>query len=388
MAVLTYGNGPTRPLFYPDRARMALDWKSNRYLGGPSQITRAGSALMLGPDGYQSFAAGELARIDGIGAQVAPARVNLLPWSNDLTQIAGWAGTAVTRTANAGIGPDGTQTASRLEATSSDSNIAGVFPVTVGTTYALSVWLRSLSGPTIVNIYYNGGGLLIPKACALTAEWQRFELQGTPTTTATTSRLQIGGTSTLSTGKIIEVWGAQAEAGSYASPPIITSGAAVSRPGDILSASVPDGGRAFVFEWEHFGGSGYLLNWRGDAASTGRYTLEVSSSSSLQLLATYGGSVQGSMSIPTGGVPSGIVYGVLSPGIIRAAMVGRSEPDGLSINASPVNLNLIGFGGAGDFTSSNTFIHAHRFTERPVTDFATPADAFAWAKSIAQGWAS
>jgi len=32
-------------------------------------------------------------------------------------------------------------------------------------------------------------------------------------------------------------------------------------------------------------------------------------------------------------------------------------------------------------------LNARRFAEAPVANFGSPADAYAWAKAIAEGWA-
>lgn len=98
-------------------------------------------------------------------------------------------------------------------------------PLTAGTTYTLSAWLRGDSisgdvsfafvGETNYEIFSHTLNSSHAQG-AVTSEWKRFELQFTPTGSQTSSRFQVY-FGTQANGDIISVWGAQLEEGKFAS---------------------------------------------------------------------------------------------------------------------------------------------------------------------------
>lgn len=392
------------PVWTPEGARLTIDFAANKAWTRNNAVsdsvdavdlTRAGSVLMLGPDGYQSFPANTLARIDGIGGQVAPARVNKCTnWNAnpvDLTRVT----TSGDAAAVLSIVDD---TAALVVAGLANiCNSGKVYKLdnSAGATAAFA-YVEGLTGNTnahTVSLFVRGQGSSgfglggpggdAAQAALTTNYVRRVHTSAAPLVSGRTY------VSVLA-GSIVYFILNQLEEGSYASPPIITSGAAVSRPGDILSASVPDGGRAFVFEFDllepvAIENSRYLVAWSaggGDQnylfkSNTGSLTLGTTLSSG-----GYQGGAVGAGSVSLG---RNIVYGVASHGYQRIGKIGGT--DGSAVTALPnAPRSQVSFGNNGANTSNNSFIHPKLFTERPVTDFATPEEAFAWAKSIAQGW--
>jgi hypothetical protein len=400
------------PVWAPEGARLTIDFAANKAWTRNNPVTdsvdavdltRAGSVLMLGPDGYEEFAAGELARIDGIGAQVAPARVNKCTNYNanpvDLTGVSLTSSpaeatltlvddtAALVASGFGGLISSGLQNGkvykldNSLGAGTAQAQISGV----VGdlNPHTITAYARGSGGRarTRLSTVTDGSAYTV-----LTDTYQRLRVTLTPTATTETARIQ------AEPGVTVYFILNQLEEGSYASPPIITSGAAVSRPGDILSDSVPDGGRAFVFEFDLLepvvGVTGRrLLQW-SNGTNAEYWSAAMAPSGAINLAyATGNVYIGGTTGGPITVLGRNVLYGVCDDGFMKVGRVSGTESQTATGLGKPSLTSTLTVGCRPDSTNNNSFIHAHRFTERPLTDFATPADAFAWAKSIAQGWA-
>lgn len=126
--------------------------------------------------------------------------------------------------------PDGTLTGHRYTCLLSDASLSQVFTPSAAVNHTNSIWLRVPSGTWNLDIYLirTASGVITSKTAALTTAWQRFDLTGSLPDTST-HQFQIGGGTTWANGVAVEVWGAQFEAGAFASDYIPTTTAAVTR---------------------------------------------------------------------------------------------------------------------------------------------------------------
>lgn len=164
-----------------------------------------------------------------------PTRTNYCLNSNDASQ---WStltsnGT-ITRSANYATAPDGSQTATRLQASVTGSGYALLFPSTnsISGNYSLSVYVKSNTGSNQSVAFYGRNTAL--SNYTITNEWQRLELSGSQTGGENQYFLLGINTSvgTFDNPIDILVWGGQLEAGTYSTSLIPTTASAVTRTVD------------------------------------------------------------------------------------------------------------------------------------------------------------
>lgn len=176
-------------------------------------FTRASSATFTGSNGL---------------IQTTPQSKNLLLWTEAFdnaawTKGSGGAGSVPVVTANAGIAPDGSTTADRVQfncvgSTVSDRSLLSNAATVLNTTaYAGSVYVKAFSASEVgkqlrVVVENVSTGQII----TLTDAWQRVTLTGTSIATTATLLLETRGTLTANTTADVLVWGAQLEVGSTA----------------------------------------------------------------------------------------------------------------------------------------------------------------------------
>jgi len=134
-----------------------------------------------------------------------PTSTNLIPYSEDFTQ---WSKEAsVTLTSNYGISPDGTQNSTRMQMNADDS-----LYISTSSGLTASFYVKGTLGETIR--LSNGSAI----THTLTGNWDRVE---TYDSSSASSLISIN-TYSGATARDIEIWGAQAEALSYATSYIPT----------------------------------------------------------------------------------------------------------------------------------------------------------------------
>lgn len=161
---------------------------------------------------------------DGTGSLLLePQSTNLLPYSEDFSQ---WNANGDTVIESGYLAPDGSNTAYKVTGSTANLNYTSIS----NTTQTRTIWARTVSGTGQAHLcswYGNTNNLF-----TITEQWQRFEVNGTTSSTGATSFYAVDFRGSTDLTEVI-IWGAQLEDLSYATSYIPTSGTIVPRNQDI-----------------------------------------------------------------------------------------------------------------------------------------------------------
>lgn len=156
------------------------------------------------------------------GLLIEEARTNSLLRSQEIDN-ASWTKTSITVAANSVADPAGTVRADTLTASGANGTAKGSV-TTTAISWTFSVWLKRLTGTGNIDITMAGS---VYATVAITSAWARYEVTQTGVAGTSTPGIRI-----VTNGNAVYAWGAQAEAGAFASTFIPTTSAAVTRAVD------------------------------------------------------------------------------------------------------------------------------------------------------------
>jgi len=237
---------------------------------------------------------GDMPRLDYSGGATCPslllepARTNLVTYS-EYFEHSSWAAGATTAdiSKSPNLSPEGVANCYYVENVSG-SQLGFFTTITSGASYTGSFWVRKVSGTGVVTmIDVNNSGTDFNVG----TEWTRVSV--TATSTSTTGRCYIRA---KSIGDIIEVYGAQLEAGSYPTSYVPTYGSATARAADSCSKTgissligQTEGTLFLDYETENAEDNGRLIAI-GDGSTNNRILLRNQGSGTLLYVAAGGSS--------------------------------------------------------------------------------------------------
>lgn len=381
--------------------------------------TRNGTATYVQSDGTVATQSALLARTDHWisgqrGRLFEPSRTNLALYSEDFSDGT-WVKTRATVTANAVAAPDGNTTADYIVEDSSTNThevrqsvtIAAntVHTVTlfvaagVGSTRALRIQFTEGTSTDGVRLLFNphtgaitasevfGAGSNLATSVEAFGSFYRVRLTGKINASATSARVVLflqSNTSAFSASYAgdgvsgVYVWGAQIEAGEFATTFIPTSTVAVTRLADRASCSLSDigfdaaGGSIFIEGRAYYnaaGSGGPRIFQIGDGTDNNRIILSVSEASSLLALNVIAGGV--AQAFETIAYTSGAYFkaGIRIEGDNMVLSLGGSDTGADTSCTIPSGLSSIYW--ASDQTGANNGAAVF------ITKFATYAKEFA-----------
>jgi hypothetical protein len=216
------------------------------------------------------------------GLLIEELRQNIQLQSEDFATT--WSTTTFNVSTNSTTAPDGNATADTLTASASPGNIVYLQPVGNGTTYTFSLFVKKLTSDTVqINFSNVAAGPVFTfstESFSTVASWTTsfqkldngwYRITATRVSNTTFAGMQIR---VANSGEAIYAWGAQVEAGAFATSYIPTVASTVTRNADVVSMTgtnfsswfnASEG--TFVGQWDSaYGGGSMLTTAPGDGA--------------------------------------------------------------------------------------------------------------------------
>ena len=219
---------------WSDDAVFILDFM-NSTMPAPVTFTRASSAWYFNSSGVLMQVSTDAPRFDYgsfggttlLGLLIEEARTNRVVQCRDLTQSA-WTKTSMT-TALDQTGIDGTaNAASSATATTANATVLQTYS-NIAASRVFSVFLKRITGTGTIQLTQDNGSTWT--TVTLTSSWQRFILPQQSTLNPTF------GMKIVTSGDVVGFDCSQLEAGTFATSPILTTTAAVTRAIDVANVS-------------------------------------------------------------------------------------------------------------------------------------------------------
>jgi hypothetical protein len=215
---------------------------------GDLDVTRATTATRVNSSGLIESVASNVPRLDYTNGTcpsilVEPQRTNLLAYSEQFDNASYWSIYLSTVTANTTISPDGTNTADTLTAGAPTGGDVYRL-ITLNGTYSASVFFKAgtsnssriafSNGDTaffnLINGTYTLSGGISASIESFQNGWYRCTFVSN-----VTAGIYVAFSNNGTTGQTVFIWGAQLEAGSYATSYIPTTSASVTRNADNIN---------------------------------------------------------------------------------------------------------------------------------------------------------
>lgn len=389
------------------------DFVANRGNMGDPTDTHAATIYAPNVAGlYTPFGANVLTRTD-LGLQTVPTRTNLALRSQEFNN-ATWTKAQCSVTADAASAPDGTATADTLTENSTTNlhRISQVITLSASTAYTWSAYVKpngrtwiKLTGDvvgfaTAVSAYFNlsgagavgttGGSPTATTITALANGWYFVTVTATSKVGAGSTTFYLSLASADNTDNYAGdgasgayVWQFQVEAGTFATPPIVTTSASanvngnqqvVSGLGTQLATGV--GGIIQVDMKDVYASTANRVFAFTDGTTANSLHIQLASSTTLIAQITQSNADQGQVTFTIPTLPTGVVVLAFAFGTdyIMARCVGQAAPTADTLATFPTGLSQLGIGGRGTALDRNSY----QFTRKLALKFGVQdANTFA-----------